>query len=283
MSALATEAAGSWAPMVPRPARITKVVHETADTFTLHLEPPKGRFEFAPGQFNMLYVFGVGEVPISISGDPDAPEVLVHTIRAVGAVTRALAALGPGDVVGVRGPYGNRWPVGEAVRRDLVVVAGGIGLAPLRPVIYQALTHRGDFDRVYVLYGTRTPADILFEAELGAWRARFDFEVELTVDRGIGGWSGRTGVVTTLIERADFAPESAVAMVCGPEVMMRFAARELAQSGVEEDRIFVSLERKMKCGIGQCGNCQLGPELLCRDGPIYTYARARGLLAVREL
>ena len=150
-------------------------------------------------------------------------------------------------------------------------------------MIYHALSHRADFDRVYVLYGTRTPSDILFEQELGAWRARFDMEVELTVDRGLAGWSGRTGVVTTLIERADFAPESAVAMVCGPEVMMRFAARELAQNGVEEERIFVSLERKMKCGVGLCGNCQLGPELLCRDGPIYPYSRARRLFAVREL
>jgi NAD(P)H-flavin reductase len=271
------------APMVPRPARIARVERETADTFTLHLEPPDGKLAFMPGQFNMLYVFGVGEVPISISGDPEAPEVLVHTIRAVGAVTRALQALSVGDVVGVRGPYGNHWPVAEGVRRDLVVVAGGIGLAPLRPVVLHALAHRGDFDRVYLLYGTRTPADILFEAELRAWRARFDFEVEVTVDRGVAGWSGRTGVVTTLIERADYAPESAVAMVCGPEVMMRFAARELAQSGVEADRIYVSLERKMKCGIGQCGNCQLGPELLCRDGPIYPYTQARRLLAVREL
>lgn len=271
------------APMLPRPARITRVVKETADTFTLHLEPPDGKLAFMPGQFNMLYVFGVGEVPISISGDPDAPEVLVHTIRAVGAVTKALMALVPGDVVGVRGPYGNAWPVGEGMRRDLVVVAGGIGLAPLRPVIYHALSHRADFDRVYVLYGTRTPSDILFEEELRSWRARFDMEVELTVDRGLAGWSGRTGVVTTLIERADFAPESAVAMVCGPEVMMRFAARELAQNGVEEERIFVSLERKMKCGVGLCGNCQLGPELLCRDGPIYPYSRARRLFAVREL
>jgi NAD(P)H-flavin reductase len=271
------------APMLPIPFSITRVVRETSDTFTWELAPPDGAFPFAPGQFNMLYAFGSGEVPISISGDPAAPERLVHTIRAVGAVTRALDRLEPGDTVGVRGPFGKPWPVASAEGKDLIVVAGGIGLAPLRPVIYHALGHRDRYARVIIAYGTRTPEDILYDDELVSWRGRFDVDVQVTVDRGGDRWRGKTGVVTRLLERASFEPSRAVAMLCGPEIMMRFATRELRQQGMPEEAIFVTLERNMQCAIAHCGHCQLGPELICRDGPVYRYDQVARLLSIREI
>jgi NAD(P)H-flavin reductase len=276
------------APMLPVPHRIAEVKRETHDCFTFVLDPPEssrsgGGFPFAPGQFNMLYLFGQGEVPISISGDPAKPEQLVHTMRSVGAVTRALAELEAGDHVGIRGPFGAGWPVGAAEGKDLLIVAGGIGLAPLRPVIYQALAQRDRFAKVLVLYGTRTPADILFDDELIAWRGRFDMDVEVTVDRGDGAWRGKTGVVTRLLDRADFDPANSVAMVCGPEIMMRFVARELMHEGMTADRMYVTLERNMQCAIAHCGHCQLGPELICRDGPVYRHDRVARLFGIRQL
>jgi NAD(P)H-flavin reductase len=222
-------------------------------------------------------------VPISISGDPTKPKTLVHTIRAVGTVTRAMHELRPGEVVGVRGPFGKPWPVDVANDKDLLVVAGGIGLAPLRPVIYHALAHRDRYRRVLIAYGTRTPADILFDEQLIGWRGRFDLDVEVTVDRGDDSWRGKTGVVTGLLERADFDPQNAVAMMCGPEIMMRFAARELQDQGVGLDSMFVTLERNMQCAIAVCGHCQLGRELICRDGPVYRFDRVRELLGLREV
>lgn len=270
-------------PMLPVPAVIRGVTRETGDTFTLELEPPAGTFAFAPGQFNMLYAFGSGEVPISISGDPGEPERLIHTIRAVGAVTRVLERLAPGDALGVRGPFGKAWPVAEAEGKDLLIVAGGVGLAPLRPAIYHALRHRARYQRLIVAYGTRTPADILYDEELMRWRGRFDLEVQVTVDRGDAKWRGKTGVVTRLLERANFAPDQAVAMLCGPEVMMRFAARELQHQGMPEGAIYVTLERNMQCAIAHCGHCQLGPALLCRDGAVYAYSDVQRLLSLREL
>jgi len=269
--------------MIPVPFTITEVTRETHDCFTIELAPSEGEVVFRPGQFTMIYAFGRGEAPISISGDPRRRDRLVHTIRSVGNVTRALDALEAGDVVGIRGPFGNAWPLEQAQGRDLLVIAGGIGLAPLRPVVYEALADRARFDRVLVLYGTRSPQDILFDDELMAWRGRFDMDVEVIVDHGDDRWRGKTGVVTRLIERAYFAPDNAVAMICGPEVMMRFAARELLQQGVPLDRIYVSLERNMTCGVGQCGHCQLGPELICRDGPVYPYDRVHHLFRVREV
>lgn len=271
------------APMTPLPAVIETVTRETHDCFTWELTPPAGRLEFGPGQFNMIYAFGKGEVPISISGDPREPERLVHTIRAVGSVTGALAALEPGDVVGLRGPFGVPWPVEAAYGRDLVIVAGGIGLAPLRPVIYRAVAERDRFGRVLILYGTRTPRDILFDEELMRWRGRFDLDVEVTVDRGDDTWRGKTGVVTRLFEHAELDPERSVAMVCGPEVMMRFVGRELLQQGVTLDRVYVTLERNMQCAVGHCGHCQIGSELICRDGPVYRYDEVLRWLRIREM
>jgi NAD(P)H-flavin reductase len=272
-------------PMVVRPFQIKHVIKELHDTFSLELEPRNGdgQFHFQPGQFNMLYVYGVGEVPISISGDPAKPKALIHTTREVGTVTRAMRRLKAGDSLGVRGPFGRPWPMHLAEEHDVVLITGGIGLAPLRPVIYYLLTHREKFGRVVLLYGARTPEDILYRKGLEKWRGRFDFETYLTVDRATGSWRGNVGVVTQLISRSPFDPLNCLALVCGPEIMMRFTVMELQKRGVADDRIFISMERNMKCGVGLCGHCQLGSSFVCKDGPVYCYAEMSDIFSRREL
>lgn len=268
--------------MVPRPFVVARSVRSLRDTVTLDLRPGDGGppLAFRPGQFTMLYVFGVGEVPISISGDAASPDPLVHTVRAVGSVSRAIAGLKKGDVLGVRGPFGTAWP--EADGHDVVVVAGGIGLAPLRPAILRVLANRAAYGRFAVLYGARTPEDILFQAELSRWSSRLDTYVDVTVDRATGSWFGNVGVVTKLVARAGFDPGAAVALVCGPEIMMRYAVDALRDRGVADDRIWVSMERNMRCAMGFCGHCQLGGTFVCRDGPVFRYDRVAHLSRVRE-
>lgn len=268
--------------MAPDMRRVRRVVRETHDTFTMELDGD-GRGPFLPGQFHMIWAPGVGEAAISLSGDPASPSPIVHTIREVGSVTRALGRLRRGDVVGLRGPFGVPWPLEHASGHDVIVVAGGIGLAPLRPLLHEIAARRKDFGRVAVLYGSRSPEDILFRPQLERWREESSIRVLVTVDRAVGVWPGNVGVVTTLIPRAEFEPDTAIAFLCGPEVMMRFAAQELMHRGLHAGRIVVSLERNMKCGIGRCGHCQLGPTLVCRDGPVYPYDRVRGLLELREV
>jgi len=271
-------------PMLPRPFEVRRVNAETYDTYTLELAPADGKpLLFRPGQFNMLYLFGVGEVAISISGDPDRPSPLVHTLRAVGSVTRGLCALKKGDVVGVRGPFGNDWPLDAAAGHDVVLVAGGIGLAPLRPAIYRLLAERKRYGRVVLLSGSRSPRDILFRRELERWRSRFDLEVVVTVDYAAGDWNGLVGVVTMLLPRAGFDPSDTVALACGPEVMMRFATRELERRGVPAERIYLSMERNMKCAVGFCGHCQYGPHFICKDGPIFPYRAIAPIFEIREV
>jgi NAD(P)H-flavin reductase len=272
-------------PLVPVPWQVRSLQRETYDTFTLALTPPDGTppLAFAPGQFNMLYVFGVGEVPISISGDPAKPEMLVHTARAVGAVTKAMSDLKRGQVVGVRGPYGTAWPVLEARGRDVVIAAGGIGLPPLRPALYYILAHRDEYGRVAVLYGARAPHDILFARELERWRGRFDLEVEVTVDTAPSDWRGNVGLVTMLIPKVQVEPPNTVAMIVGPEIMMRFVVLELEKLGVRSENIFISMERNMKCAVGYCGHCQFGPTFVCKDGPVFRYDRLAWLLGKREI
>ena len=270
-------------PMLPLPYRIEARRQETRDVYTLDLLPNNGNLlSFEPGQFTMLYSFGVGEVPISVSGDPGNP-VLVHTIREVGAVTRRLGELGVGESVGVRGPYGRPWPLEVARGRDLVVVAGGVGLAPVRPILYHVLAHRQDFARVSLLVGARTPGDLLFRSELERWRQAGEIEVLMTVDRADGAWTGSVGVVPELVARASLEPAGAVAMICGPEVMMRFSVQALLRAGLAGERIFISLERNMKCGIGTCGHCQLGPHFICKDGPVFSYPQMEPFMGLREL
>ena len=222
-------------PMLPTPFVVQKVKRETSDTYTLDLTRAEGatNFAFAPGQFNMLYAFGAGEVPISISGDPARPETLVHTVRDVGNVTRAICRLKRGEVLGVRGPFGVPWPVDRVAGEDVLIIAGGLGLAPLRPALYHLLQHRGEFGNIEVIYGARTPKDLLYPKELERWRGRFDLRVHVTVDSAADDWRSNVGVVTKIIDRARFDPPSTVALVCGPGVMMRFTVLELMNHGLD--------------------------------------------------
>ncbi len=269
--------------LTSRPYLVSSVRHQTHDIVTIDVRPEQHPIAFTPGQFDMVYVYGVGEAAISISSDPAAPGLLSHTIRAVGWVTKALNGLQPGATIGIRGPYGSSWPLDAAQGRDLVVVAGGIGLAPVRPAIVEALRQRERFGRITVLVGARSPRDLVFRDDLDRWTADRGIDVHITVDSAVRGWSGRVGVVTTLVPRVPFDPENTVAIVCGPEVMMRFTAEALIKRGVPAERIHVTLERNMKCGVGTCGHCQLGPLLLCRDGPVFPWPRVAPLLSVREL
>lgn len=271
--------------MVPVSFRVAARTRETADTWTLELQPAgqDALDPFSPGQFAMLYSFGKGEVPISVSGDLSRPGALVHTIRAVGPVTAALCAAEQGETLGVRGPFGSSWPLREAEGRDVLLVAGGLGLAPLRSAIYELLANRERFRNVVVLYGGRTPAELLYARELESWRGRFDVQVEVTVDRAPAGWRGRVGVVPNLVARAEIDPRDAVALVCGPEVMMRFTAAALTGRGLDADRVFLSLERNMNCAIGLCGHCQLQHLFICKDGPVFGLDAVDPLLRIREL
>jgi NAD(P)H-flavin reductase len=254
---------------------------DLADTWTLELESADV-FPFDPGQFTMLSALGAGEVPISISGDSAANGTLVHTVRAVGLATRAICRSQPGDVLTVRGPFGNAWPLGEAVGRDVVIVTGGIALAPLRAAILHLLANAGRYGRLVLLHGGRSPDQLLYADELEAWRER-GLDAWTTVDSAGPEWLGHVGVVPNLIRRAGFDGERAIVFVCGPEVMMRFTLTALERRGVTADRVYVSLERNMQCGIGRCGHCQLGPTLVCRDGPIYRADDIGRWLSVREL
>ena len=265
----------------PRPYHVVAVERETHDTVTLELAPVAGApVSFTPGQFHMLYAFGVGEVPISISGDPAHPRLL-HTIRDVGPVTRALCEARPGTIVGVRGPFGVPWPIERALGCDVVFCGGGIGLAPLRAAIYWVLARRRAFGRVIVAVGARTPDDVIYAAELEVWRR--ELTVEVTVDAADERWRGHVGVITQLIPRFTIEAVDAHAFLCGPEIMMRYSAHQLLSIGVPGEAIHVSLERNMKCAVGTCGHCQLGPELLCATGPVYAYPRIAGPWTVREL
>jgi NAD(P)H-flavin reductase len=279
------EAPAAAGPMAPRPFRVLSRRQETADTWTLALEPAGGgpAPAFGPGQFNMLYAFGVGEAPISISGDPAAGGPLEHTVRAVGPVSAAICRARPGEQLGVRGPFGSSWPLAAADGRHVVVIAGGIGLAPLRPALLGALARRERHAGLVLLCGGRSPSELLFRSELDDWQADPRLEVGVTVDSAASGWRGHVGVVTTLIGDAPFDPARAVAFVVGPEVMMRFTVEALLARGMDAADVHVSIERNMKCAIAHCGRCQFGPTFACREGPVMSFAAIERFFRVREL
>ena len=268
-------------PYLPVPMRIVETVRELPGVFTFAFEP-EGGFAFAPGQFNMLYAHGVGEVPISISGDPARPDRLIHTIRAVGTVTNVLERYETGSSVGVRGPYGSAWPLAEVRGRDVCFIAGGLGLAPLRPAIQHVLSHRGDYGAVSILCGARSPDSLLYREELMRWRGRFDCNVQVTVDHAGRDWYGSVGVVTKLVSEAALEPDDAI-FACGPEIMLRFVVHELKRRALPYESIWVSLERSMKCGVGLCGHCQLAGSFVCKNGPVYRFDQVADWLFTRHL
>lgn len=271
-------------PMYPRMFRLVRKRQDTDDTWTLWLDAEDGvPLPFGAGQFTMLQVFGAGEVPISISGDPSTLDLLQHTIRDVGGATRALVAAQPGQTLGVRGPFGHGWDVADGAGGDVVLLAGGIGLAPLRPALLEVLARREDYRKVILLYGARRPEELLYEPELEAWRDRLDLDVAVTVDNADPSWRGQVGLVTQLIPRVQFDPEHTLALVCGPDLMMRYGAGSLREIGVPADRVRLSMERNMKCGVGLCGHCQLREFFLCVDGPVLPLSRLEPLITTREL
>jgi len=269
-------------PMLPEPWRIVRRRQDTEDTFTLQIAPLDGStFRAAiPGQFNMLYLFGIGEVPISICSEPGRP--LLHTTRDVGAVTHAMAKLSPGEVIGLRGPFGSGWPLEKAQGRDILFVAGGIGLAPLRGALLELLRMREEVGRITLLYGARRPSELLYLRELRRL-TRLGLRLSVSVDRMAEGWEGPVGFVTTLIPSAAFDPERVLVMMCGPEIMMRNAVYELWRCGVPNESLYLSLERNMKCAVGYCGHCQFGPKFICRDGPVYHYDQVAHWLDIPEV
>jgi len=274
-------------PSIPAVAEVVETRREAEQivTLRLRLRDAAGRraYRFQPGQFNMVYSFGTGEVPISIVSDPTDSALLDHTVRAVGPVTEALARLNAGDAVGLRGPYGSCWPLEEARGRDLILVTGGLGCAPVVSVINYVVQHRADYGAVKILHGVKTPRDLLYRQRFLDWMGIPNTEVLLAASRSEGHWKGHVGVVTDLFGRIDIDREKSLAMMCGPEGMMLSAVEELRGRGVPAARIYLSLERNMKCAVGFCGRCQFGPAFICKDGPVFRYDRIKPWLAIREL
>ncbi|HEX5103154.1 MAG TPA: FAD/NAD(P)-binding protein [Pirellulaceae bacterium] len=281
-------------PWVPMTAVIETLQRETPGVATYALQltdaTQAANYSFQPGQFNMLYLPGHGEVAISLSGRADPgnsgfnrPDRLIHTIREAGSVTQAIARLGVGGRLALRGPFGKPWPSESMKGCDIVLVGGGIGLAPLRPLLYTLLDQRGSFGRCVLLYGARSADHLLYAADYHAWAAT-GLEIHTTVDRPSAGWNGNVGVVPLLIDRLRLgSARNTLFLMCGPEVMMRFSARAALERGIAADRIWVSLERHMQCAVGLCGHCQLGTELLCRDGPVFRWDRVEPLLHIHDL
>lgn len=276
-------AANPWLPHLTTIGAVTPEVTGIT-TYQLDFLDPEAAasYRFAPGQFNMLYLPGIGEIAVSISSDPAEPGNLLHTIRAAGSVTSALARRRVGGQVGLRGPFGTGWPMGPCRGQDVVIACGGVGLAPLRPAIYHILHHRQDYGRVHLLYGSRTPSDLLYSGEYDTWRDH-DIEVTTTVDIGDGDWRGNIGVVPVLFYRLRLNAAKTHVLTCGPEIMIRFVVFEALARKIAPERIHLSMERNMNCAIGQCGHCQIGPVFVCKDGPVFTYKQLAPYLHVEDL
>jgi NAD(P)H-flavin reductase len=274
-------------PLLPRPAEIIEKHLEAKGIFTFRLrfrdEHLRNSYRFQPGQFNMVYLFGVGEVPISIVSDPDGPGLFDHTVRAVGNVTGAMSRLNKGDVVGLRGPYGSAWPREHARGTDLTLTTGGLGCAPAVSVINYIINRRASYGALKILHGIKTPKDLLYRSRIRQWKKTPDTEVLLTVDHPDQTWRYNVGVVTNLFSQVSIDPQKSLVMICGPERMMHFAIKDLLSHGVQAEQIYLSVERNMKCAVGFCGHCQLGPSFVCKDGPVFRYDRIRHWFNTREV
>lgn len=278
------QAVNPWLTHTVRIAEITPEC-EGVTTYRLCLDDSHDPsiYEFQPGQFNMLYVPGVGESAMSISGDAHDRDAWIHTTRLVGNVTNSLAKLQPGQTLGLRGPFGTGWPIEQLRGHDVILVAGGLGLPPLRPLIYHILRHRSQFGFVSLIVGARTPVGLLYPSQYSEW-ASSGIDIQLTVDRPTTGWHGNLGVVTTLLDRIKLpAIDQTCVVTCGPEVMMKYAAMSAIRRGIRSDRIWVSMERNLQCAVGLCGHCQLGPAFICKDGPVFRYDRLQPYLFVESL
>lgn len=269
-------------PYLPLAARAVERLQESPSIFTLRLQidDPVRRadYRFESGQFNMVYLYGVGEVPVSIVSDPDRPELLDHTIRAVGRVTRGLARLRVGDTVGLRGPFGRGWPLQQALGQDVVLATGGLGCAPLVSVIRYVLGRREQFGRLVIMQGVKHSDDLIWRQQYEAWASMPDTQVLLAADQAGPGWPWRVGRPTELVKQARFDRKRHIVLMCGPEIMMRLMAAALVERGALEDRIWLSMERNMQCAVGHCGHCQRGPRFVCRDGPVFGFNAVKSLL-----
>jgi sulfhydrogenase subunit gamma (sulfur reductase) len=268
---------------LPHLAVIEKIVDETADTKTFHFnfkdENLREEFTFQSGQFCLLSVLGIGEAPFCISSSPTRRDRLECSVRQVGSLTRALHRLGAGAEIGFRGPYGNSFPLEFLAGKNLVFVGGGIGLAPLRSLVWNVIDNRDKYGRIDIIYGARSPADLCFSYDLEAWQQDKTVNVVTTVDKGDGEWQGRVGLVPVVLGEVAPSPDNSVAIVCGPPIMIRFTFPVLERFGFSPEQVLTTLEKRMKCGIGKCGRCNIGNIYVCRDGPVFSYAEIKSFIS----
>lgn len=281
------QSAVSHNPWLSHPVRIRSRTSEIPDVITFELEfldaDLAARYRFLPGQFNMLYLPGAGEIAISISADPESRTSWAHTVRTAGTVTQTLSRMQAGDTLGLRGPYGTPWPLEQCLGQDVILVAGGIGLAPLRPVLYHLLHHREQFGKITLLLGARTPEGLLYEQEYPAWKSA-GIDMDITVDRATPDWQHNVGVVTLMLDRLPLPrPVNTVLLMCGPEVMMHYTMKSAVKRGLTLSQLWLSSERNMQCAVGLCGHCQLGPTFVCQDGPVFRYDVLEPFLKVADL
>jgi sulfhydrogenase subunit gamma (sulfur reductase) len=262
-------------PHTPHVAVIDQRTQEAPNIFSLRLQyedtDVQEAFAFDPGQFNMVTLFGVGEIPISIVNDPIDSHFFDHTIRVVGRVSEGMSKLQPGDRVGIRGPFGRGWPLERIKGKDVLLITGGLGCAPLVSVIRYLLRRREDYGHIHILQGVKHANDLIWRDQYEAWATMRDVNILLAADVVSKGWTGQQGMVTELIDQLSLRPQRTIVMLCGPELMMLAAIANLREKSIQDGNIWFSMERNMQCGIGQCGHCQIGPKYVCQDGPVFCY------------
>lgn len=268
---------------LPHIAVIEKIIDETPTIRTFHFnfkdEKLRGEFRFESGQFAELSVFGIGEATFCITSSPTRKDYLECTVNKVGTVTRALHRLSTGDEIGFRGPYGNSFPLESLQGKNLLFIGGGIGLAPLRSLIWNVIDNRKNYANVHIIYGARTPGDLCFQYDLDTWHRDETVELITTIDREHEDWKGRVGLVPQVLEQVGPSPNDTVAIVCGPPIMIRFTFPVLDKLGFTPEQMITTLEKRMKCGIGKCGRCNIGNLYVCRDGPVFTYGQIKGFIS----